>query len=49
MVAQRGKRELVDAGKLDMSIFSRNAAFKAFDLSELFYHERPSYRDMLSK
>ncbi|KAI3330930.1 KR domain-containing protein [Ustulina deusta] len=43
-----GKRELVDAGKLDMSIFSRNAAFIAFDLDELFYHEHPSYRDMLS-
>ncbi|KAI0427506.1 putative polyketide synthase [Xylaria sp. FL1042] len=42
-----GKRELVDAGKLDMSVFARNATFIAFDLSELFYHEQQSMRDIL--
>jgi NADPH:quinone reductase-like Zn-dependent oxidoreductase len=42
-----GKRELVDAGKLDMSIFSRNATFTAFDLSELFYHENKSYHAII--
>ncbi|PYI20858.1 putative polyketide synthase [Aspergillus violaceofuscus CBS 115571] len=32
-----GKRELLDAGKLDMRVFLRNVTFTAFDLSELFY------------
>ena len=32
-----GKRELIDAGKLDMHVFLRNTTFTAFDLSELFY------------
>lgn len=38
-----GKRELIDAGKLDMRIFLRNATFTAFDLSELYYAEDPYY------
>ncbi|KAF9776934.1 hypothetical protein IL306_004816, partial [Fusarium sp. DS 682] len=45
-----GKRELIDAGKLDMSVFLRNATFTAFDLSELFYsqdHFRRSTWDRL--
>jgi acyl transferase domain-containing protein/NADPH:quinone reductase-like Zn-dependent oxidoreductase/NADP-dependent 3-hydroxy acid dehydrogenase YdfG len=32
-----GKRELIDAGRLDMRAFLKNATFTAFDLSELFY------------
>ncbi|KAI0828782.1 polyketide synthase-like protein [Hypoxylon sp. FL0890] len=32
-----GKRELMDAGKLDMAVFQRNATFSAFDLSEMFF------------
>ena len=32
-----GKRELLDAGRLDMRAFLRNSTFTAFDLSELFY------------
>ncbi|KAI2465977.1 putative polyketide synthase [Annulohypoxylon bovei var. microspora] len=36
-----GKRELIDAGKLDMAIFQRNATFTAFDLSEMFYSKDP--------
>ncbi|KAI1172976.1 KR-domain-containing protein [Nemania sp. FL0916] len=42
-----GKRELVDAGRLDMAVFSRNVAFSAFDLSELFYSDRQEHRDIL--
>lgn len=34
-----GKRELLDAGRLDMRVFLRNATFTAFDLSELFNSE----------
>jgi len=38
-----GKRELLDAGRLDMSAFLRNAPFTAFDLSELF-HTKDSFQ-----
>ncbi|KAK7966938.1 polyketide synthase [Apiospora aurea] len=41
-----GKRELVDAAKLQMSTFLKDTTFTAFDLSELFYHEDPYYRDI---
>lgn len=30
-----GKRDLTDAGKLDMQLFRRNVTFTAFDVSEL--------------
>ncbi|KAJ2994925.1 hypothetical protein NUW58_g1418 [Xylaria curta] len=43
-----GKRELVDAGKLDMAIFLRNATFTAFDLSEMYFHKDQFYRDLLT-
>ncbi|XDG05079.1 hypothetical protein ABKA04_004694 [Annulohypoxylon sp. FPYF3050] len=36
-----GKRELMDAGKLDMAVFQRNATFTAFDLAEMFYSKDP--------
>jgi len=39
-----GKRELIDAGRLDMSVFLRNATFTAFDLSEFFYARDPFNR-----
>ncbi|KAI0505869.1 putative polyketide synthase [Xylaria bambusicola] len=41
-----GKRELVDAGKLDMHMFLKNATFTAFDLSEFFYAEDPYYQNI---
>ncbi|GAW26376.1 putative polyketide synthase [Rosellinia necatrix] len=41
-----GKRELVDAGKLDMHVFLKNATFTAFDLSEFFYAEDPYYQNI---
>jgi NADPH:quinone reductase-like Zn-dependent oxidoreductase len=44
-----GKRELVDAGKLDMRVFLRNCTFTAFDLTELFFHESQFYRDIWIK
>lgn len=39
-----GKRELIDAGRLDMHAFLRGATFTAFDLSELFYAKDPFNR-----
>jgi NADPH:quinone reductase-like Zn-dependent oxidoreductase len=39
-----GKRELLDAGRLDMRVFLRNATFTAFDLSELFHAKNPRQR-----
>ncbi|KAI3317926.1 polyketide synthase [Xylariaceae sp. AK1471] len=42
-----GKRELIDAGKLDMSVFLRSVTFTAFDLSEMFYSDDQFYRDLL--
>ena len=39
-----GKRELLDAGRLDMRAFLRNATFTAFDLSELFHAKDPFQR-----
>lgn len=41
-----GKRDIVDAGKLDMQVFSRNVTFSAFDMTELFYHEDEFYRNI---
>ncbi|KAI0105879.1 putative polyketide synthase [Daldinia grandis] len=43
-----GKRELIDDGRLEMDIFSRNTTFTAFDLSEMFYLEGEHYRDLLA-
>lgn len=40
-----GKRDLVDAGKLDMDVFLRNCTFTAFDLSQLFHAENQYYRN----
>ncbi|KAL7794100.1 polyketide synthase [Trichoderma afarasin] len=42
-----GKRELIDAGKLDMRVFLKNATFTAFDLSEFFYAEDTYYQDVV--
>ena len=42
-----GKRELIDAGKLDMRVFLKNATFSAFDLSEFFYAEDYHYQDVV--
>ncbi|KAI1821188.1 polyketide synthase [Xylaria intraflava] len=42
-----GKRELIDAGKLDMSVFLRSVTFTAFDLSEMFYSDDKFYHELL--
>ncbi|KAI8963504.1 polyketide synthase [Daldinia sp. FL1419] len=42
-----GKRELLDAGKLDMGVFLRNATFTAFDLTDLYY-AGDYYKDVLA-
>ncbi|KAI4167378.1 MAG: hypothetical protein LQ343_007255 [Gyalolechia ehrenbergii] len=39
-----GKRDIVDAGKLDMDVFFRNVTFTVFDLTELYYHEDQFYK-----
>ncbi|KAK7906576.1 hypothetical protein PG985_016313 [Apiospora marii] len=39
-----GKRDLLDAGKLDMRTFLRGVTFTAFDLSELFHSKVPAVR-----
>ncbi|KFA45451.1 hypothetical protein S40293_10148 [Stachybotrys chartarum IBT 40293] len=44
-----GKRELVDAGKLDMRVFLRSATFTAFDISSLFFSDRQWHRDVLQQ
>lgn len=44
-----GKRELVDAGKLDMHVFLRNTTFSAFDLSDLFSHQEKLCHDTLRR
>ncbi|RYP18018.1 hypothetical protein DL767_009910 [Monosporascus sp. MG133] len=41
-----GKRELADAGNLNMYMFLRNATFTAFDFSDLFFSEDQFYRDI---
>ncbi|KAI1873001.1 uncharacterized protein JN550_003875 [Neoarthrinium moseri] len=41
-----GKRELIDAGQLNMHAFLKNATFTAFDLSELFYQNDSFYHEI---
>ena len=42
-----GKRDLLDAGKLDMDVFLRNATFTAFDLTELACSDQPFYQEVV--
>ena len=44
-----GKRELVDAGALDMNGFLRNATFTAFDMEEIIFSENQAHRDLVSR
>lgn len=48
-----GKRELLDAGRLNMRPFLRNLTFTAFDLSELFYsrdrYHRQRWDDLMTE
>ncbi|KAH9985835.1 KR-domain-containing protein [Xylariaceae sp. FL0662B] len=44
-----GKRELLDAGRLGMDMFLRNATFTAFDFSDIFYQDDQQHRETWSK
>jgi KR domain/Zinc-binding dehydrogenase len=44
-----GKRDLTDAGRLEMEQFLKNATFSAFDLSNIYYHDNPAYHKLWSK
>jgi NADPH:quinone reductase-like Zn-dependent oxidoreductase len=44
-----GKRDLVDAGRLDMHVFLRNATFTAFDFSDLYYHQLETENPLFSR
>lgn len=39
-----GKRELLDAGRLDMRAFLRGVTFTAFDITEMFWSKDPYHR-----
>ena len=41
-----GKRDLTDAGRLEMEQFLKSVTFSAFDLSHLYYHENPARQRM---
>lgn len=36
-----GKRDLIDAGKLEIEQFLKSVTFSAFDISHLYFHENP--------
>lgn len=44
-----GKRELLNAGKLDMHMFTRSVSFTAFDTTEMLYHEDEYYRGLYNR
>lgn len=44
-----GKRELLDAGRLDMRVFLRNATFAAVNVSEYFHATDPYYRGIWNR
>ena len=46
---QLGKKDLVDAGKLDMNVFQRNASFSALDMGSLFYDDHPATKRTWAK
>lgn len=41
-----GKRDILDAGKLEMDVFKGNTTFSAFDLSELYYSGNRTHRKL---
>ena len=44
-----GKRDLTDAGKLEMEQFLKSVTFSAFDMSLLYYHENPASQRLWSQ
>lgn len=41
-----GKRDILDHGSLDMSVFAKNVSFMAFDLSNLFYSKKRGHHEL---
>ncbi|KAM0799448.1 hypothetical protein BDR22DRAFT_933683 [Usnea florida] len=39
---EMGKKDVTEAGNLDMSVFGRGASFSAFDLTDLYYSKNPA-------
>ena len=44
-----GKKDIAEAGSLDMRLFSRGATFSAFDLTDLYYSDRSTQQEVWSK
>lgn len=44
-----GKKDIAEAGRLDMSLFSRGASFSAFDLTDLYYSDRGGQQKVWSE
>lgn len=44
-----GKRDITEAGILDMSVFGRGASFSAFDLTDLYYSKNPTQNAIWSE
>ena len=44
-----GKKDITEAGSLDMSIFGRGASFSAFDLTDLYYSKNPAQNSVWSE
>src|SRR5690606_29154769 len=42
-----GKRDVLDAGRLDMGVLSRSTTFTAFDLSQLIESKSPAHHRLL--
>jgi hypothetical protein len=40
-----GKRDLSDAGRLEMEQFLKSTTFSAFDISDMYYHNSPAYHE----
>ncbi|KAI0096597.1 polyketide synthase-like protein [Nemania sp. FL0031] len=44
-----GKRELVDDGRLEMSVFASSATFTAFDLSDMYFQDGEYYEKVVTR
>ena len=44
-----GKRELVDDGRLEMSVFARSTTFTAFDLSDMYFQDGEYYKKVVTR
>ena len=46
---EMGKKDITEAGNLDMSVFGRGASFSAFDLTDLYYSKNPAQNQVWSE